>query len=93
SECISFVVGVGEFANKLQFNLYPNPTRDILNLEIAGVLGSSSLSVYDAMGALVRTEQINGATSIFSVTDLSVGTYMLVLRTNEIVVSKPFVKL
>lgn len=38
--------------------LYPNPARDVINLDLEGVSGKASISVYDIMGREISKEQI-----------------------------------
>ncbi len=93
SECVSFVVGVKEISNAIELSIYPNPTRDMLNLEVTGINGGFLFSVYDAIGSLLMSEQVNDSRTKLSVANLAVGPYMLVLHSNHVAISKSFVKM
>lgn len=92
SECISFVVGIEEIAQSIELNVYPNPTHDVLNVQVDGAVGICSFTVYNAMGRAVITKQISSSTAKFSVEELAAGTYMIALRSKHSMLTKSFVK-
>ena len=70
------------------FRLYPNPANDKLYIEteteVEGVV------VYDAFGRQQTTD--NGQQSIVDVSNLNAGVYFVMIKTNEGVVVKRFIK-
>ena len=70
------------------FLLYPNPANDKLYIEteteVEGVV------VYDAFGRQQTTD--NGQQSIVDVSNLNAGVYFVMIKTNEGVVVKRFIK-
>ncbi|KAA5538217.1 T9SS type A sorting domain-containing protein [Paenimyroides baculatum] len=71
------------------FNLYPNPTSDVLNISSKSGLEMKEIKITDLSGRIVKT--LNNATTI-NVSDLSAGTYLIDITTNEGKVSSKFVK-
>lgn len=64
------------------FLVYPNPTHDILNMELMGFLiNETEILLYDAFGKLVlrNTEKINKKQEL-SLKNLSYGVYTLVVQ-------------
>jgi len=71
------------------FNLYPNPTSDVLNISSKNGLDMKEIKITDLSGRIVKT--LNNATTI-NVSDLSAGTYLIDITTNEGKASSKFVK-
>lgn len=71
------------------FNLYPNPTSDVLNISSKNGLEMKEIKITDLSGRIVKT--LNNATTI-NVSDLSAGTYLIDITTNEGKASSKFVK-
>lgn len=71
------------------FNLYPNPTSDVLNISSKNGLEMKEIKITDLSGRIVRT--LNNATTI-NVSDLSAGTYLIDITTNEGKASSKFIK-
>ncbi|MFM7233578.1 MAG: VWA domain-containing protein, partial [Flavobacteriales bacterium] len=58
--------------------LYPNPARDIINLDYTGIPGP--IHIYNSMGQEVKSFFSNTDKHQFDVSDLPVGTYFLVMK-------------
>lgn len=71
------------------FNLYPNPTSDVLNISSKNGLEMKEIKITDLSGRVVRT--LNNVSTI-NVSDLSAGTYLIDITTNEGKASSKFVK-
>lgn len=73
---------------------YPNPTRDILNLEISGLnKGGLNYHLYDAQGRLLRKSPINELKSTINTSDLEPSVYYLkVMRGKKLIQSFKIVK-
>jgi hypothetical protein len=92
SECISFVVGVEEVNDTIELTIFPNPTRHFLNVAVNGASGNSSYWVYDALGRPVMSGQIMNSAIQVSVQEFTAGAYLIVVRTNQSVLTRSFVK-
>lgn len=92
SECVSFVVSVDEIFHNVELTVFPNPTRENLQLEVKGSNELFGLTIYDAMGNMVMTEAMNSSKTKLSVGHFANGTYVIVLRSNFSVFTKTFVK-
>jgi len=81
----SNATGLNDTENSaLQFSLWPNPASDITTLNIKKRnTASSTLSIYNNVGQLIRSEQLSENTHQFNVTDLCTGVYILVLTNEE----------
>lgn len=63
--------------NSFDFNLYPNPTNDLLY--IASPI-NGNVFIYALDGTLLRTESMNQSSMELNVSDLDAGTYLLKLN-------------
>jgi hypothetical protein len=63
----------------IQWNIFPNPVADQLQLQLSGedVPDRLQLQVLDAQGRLLRNEPFSGSTHTLSVADLPAGWYQL----------------
>jgi hypothetical protein len=75
--------------NELDFNLYPNPTRDRLTIEIPDGFTCNEIIVLNALGeiALHIITPFSGAFSA-DFTSLQTGTYTVQVFTNRGVLAK-----
>jgi len=73
-----------------QFNVYPNPTNDILNYEIPANYTVNSIEVYDISGKKINVTQ--GANQTINTTNLQNGLYFVKFMIDGTVVTKKFIK-
>ena len=74
------VAGSGDFDLKV----YPNPVRDVLQVEISGTIkGKATLSLFDLSGKLVRETGLDGQKAEIRMGDLARGTYILKYHDEE----------
>lgn len=81
-------LGTSEVSKKDIFRVYPNPTVDVVNFDVAGKI--NSVEVYDAAGKLVKTAK-DGAKSL-NVSALSKGSYVVKVQTENGVHTQKLIK-
>ena len=86
----NFATSVSEKRLAPQLVLYPNPTRDWLNIR-TGDAGSFELMVYDLQGKRLLNETAEGVYTL-DVQSLPAGVYLLQTRQNGLIQFKRFVK-
>ncbi|MFK7933207.1 MAG: T9SS type A sorting domain-containing protein [Saprospiraceae bacterium] len=84
--CVSDVVDIANLG--LNFNLYPNPVNDVLNIELDLIERSDiQLVVFNSVGQVIKEFYQKGATFLFQKTlntnDLATGIYFLKIRVGE----------
>jgi len=57
--------------------VYPNPTKDILNIDIPYAIGISKLKLYDVQGRFVMETSTNNTHEVMNIENLQSGVYML----------------
>jgi PKD repeat protein len=77
SLAFAFVIqGVNTVSNN-QISIYPNPTSNILYINLQGNIQKTRLEIIDAKGKLVLDEEINANASFVSTEQLSTGMYFI----------------
>lgn len=71
------------------FSIYPNPTDDFLNIELANNISLTKAEIYNSLGQLISNE----ISTKIDVSTLSKGTYYIKLSTKEgATITKTFLK-
>ena len=71
----SITTGIADNTNKVQFNAFPNPVKDLLTLKSPNALGT--IKVYSIAGKLVFTEIVKESETIIDVSAFSPGMYFV----------------
>jgi hypothetical protein len=75
---------IGIYENAMEsfvFSLYPNPTNDVITINIQEVMDKAmTLNIYNALGALVKTTDIEQNNQQLNVNDLNNGFYTVELK-------------
>lgn len=73
-------VGIEQYAgNSMQVNIYPNPAKDVLNLELKTQNGiqNTNLQITDMLGNIIRQVSTNSSQFSINIADLSDGVYFI----------------
>ncbi|UQB70183.1 T9SS type A sorting domain-containing protein [Epilithonimonas zeae] len=81
-------LAVAEAGKKDIFRVYPNPTVDVVNFDVAGKI--NSVEVYDVAGKLVKMSK-DGAKSL-NVSELGKGNYVVKVQTENASYTKKVIK-
>lgn len=76
--------GVG--LDELQSNsiiAYPNPTNNLLQVELNGWNGAAIVRIYNADGKMVAESNMTGTSQTFDFSGYSSGTYLIEIRSDE----------
>lgn len=77
------IINVSELSPETVYNIYPNPTSSILNIEGAGLNGTVGIRVLDIQGRQVQMENLRGPRMSLDMTELSNGIYIIELSDNS----------
>ena len=86
--------GINE-VNTTAINVHPNPTNDIINVSIENITSDVTITVYNSVGQVVymQNESVdNSLNTTINLGDLSNGTYILQVRSEEGIWMKRVVK-
>lgn len=85
----STTTGINQIAsNSNQLNIYPNPAKDILNVESLMLNANSTLVITDMLGNMVKQVSFNTQHITFNIGDLSEGIYNVNITNSDGVVNK-----
>lgn len=88
--CEMLVTTINEEVKETSFNLYPNPTTNFFNVEVAESFNGATVSIIDIVGKqVVLSTHGNGA---IDVSELPSGMYIIMIRKEGTVLSKRFIK-
>lgn len=95
---VPFAVGINSSQSFAEFNIYPNPSSDVFNVQIADAYrGNTTLTITDEMGRIIRSEKVQKnsdvLTSKFDLSTMPNGVYFLKVNTDDKMVTKRIVKL
>ncbi|MHC0441802.1 DUF7619 domain-containing protein [Flavobacterium sp. 3-210] len=85
-------LGTQDFEFSEYFNIYPTPTKDVLNINTKKETEKQALYVYDMLGQLVISVPHAENISNIDVSRLHAGNYILKIKTNFGVASLKFIK-
>ncbi len=77
-------VGIGNTAEALDFNIYPNPTNGLLHIEVDG---NSKVSITNAIGQTIKKVEINGHSTL-DLTNNAPGVYFIRIASENKVATK-----
>jgi len=77
---VSTCTGIESLNNDLISGIYPNPSNGLFNIT---TVNSLSIEVYDALGQLVKIENINSGTTTIDLSDKEKGLYFIKLKHNN----------
>jgi hypothetical protein len=77
----NFTLGSEDFIVE-SFKMYPNPTKERVVIELPAVVASGIVKVYDNLGRVVKNQKISAAHNTIDTSDLTVGLYTVVIRTD-----------
>ena len=71
-----------------KIRLYPNPSKDYINIDLAGYNDLEKLNVYDVYGNLIRQIRLIDRVDV---TELNSGTYFIEFKNNNSIYRKSFI--
>lgn len=85
----NFTVGTSQVEPKALLKVYPNPAKNLLNIESSA--GSATITLTNALGAVVKTANHNGGPLSIDVTDLNKGLYFVQVNADQEVTTQSVV--
>lgn len=66
-----------------KLNIYPNPVDNILHLQLSECGVDALVLIYDNMGRLVKSVQIQDNQNLINISELSSGSYTMIIHSND----------
>lgn len=78
--------------NILAFDIFPNPAQDFLTIQLPNEIMNGSIEVFDFLGRLVKSKQINKVDNKLNLNHLSQGVYLIRLISEGKIAVRKFIK-
>ena len=93
SACASFTVGENELIKYENFQIYPNPTTDELNIKFTQAYNSSlSIIIFSNIGEIVFEKTLTENEKNIDISSLPNGLYFVKLNSKEYIITKKIIK-
>lgn len=82
-DTVGTTIGIEEVEDWIGLEVFPNPTKDVLNVRLDGVDGLVDIRVYDLMGKVVLSERVSvsaGTVLKYPTSNFETGVYVLEVR-------------
>jgi hypothetical protein len=79
-------------ANNFDFNVYPNPAKDIFTLEILGLTNEANIIIYNNFGQQIKHLITSETIMQFNLMTFSNGVYYISVQTSAEKVTKKIIK-
>jgi len=76
----------------LDMNVYPNPARNVLNVEMTSAIKLINIKVYDALGKIIKDVDIENLQYQLDLSDYTNGIYFIGADNSEKTILKKFIK-
>lgn len=86
---VSKCTGLDEAVKTDEINIYPNPTREVLNVEIPA---PATITVYDKLGRLIMTKRVEPGKLELDIRELAEGVYTLKTDVQGLIRLHQFIK-
>lgn len=82
-ECVwnasTYVLGTGELANNIDFNIYPNPSQDVWHVNSSEII--DSIEIFDILGKRVAFINADNEAVTIDASSFDAGTYFATINT------------
>lgn len=85
------VLNTKEF-NNLEFDMYPNPTAESLNIQLSSGAEKAIVKFYDYTGKLALTKTVEDSNNKINVNSLSKGIYLVKVLSDDKIGTQRFIK-
>ncbi len=82
SVVVSLCTGIQSFANNQNISVYPNPSKEIINVDIEMINTPTKITVLNTLGQVLFIENITILHASFNISHFPVGLYILKAETN-----------
>ena len=80
------------FSKFIAIKIYPNPVKDVLNIEGLNVNSKTTISLNDMQGRALAKTTITGSTYAWNIKQLPAGNYYVRIEADKKITSLKFVK-
>ena len=83
-------VDIEEYYDPFQASIYPNPAKEVLNIDMQGEFENVILRIIDMAGKIVFSKEMTGNKEQIDLIDLNAGIYNLEINSIEHQITRVF---
>jgi PKD repeat protein len=87
TKCIDISTDVNQIS-QFKFNMYPNPSNGQFTIQTDEALVNTEVQIFNTIGELVATVQLNSSNTMINLSHLNSGVYMVKLSANNQVINQ-----
>ena len=87
TKCIDISTDVNQIS-QFKFNMYPNPSNGQFTIQTDEALVNQEVQIFNTIGELVATVQLNSSNTMINLSHLNSGVYMVKLSANNQVINQ-----
>lgn len=88
----STTLSTSEFNKLSDFNIYPNPSKSVLNISLPNKFSETKLEVFNILGAKVYSKNLSQLKTAINVSQWRSGVYLVRISTDNETITKRFIK-
>lgn len=69
--------------NTINLKVFPNPTKELLQIELFNELNNTELTLYNLLGEILLTKSVNVTKDVLNIGDLHTGVYFIEITNNK----------
>ena len=77
---LNLTLGADDFVME-SLKVYPNPSKEFFTVDLPDKVTKAEVKIYDAVGKLIKKQQISTIDNKIMTSDLTTGSYFMILRT------------
>lgn len=85
------IIGMEDFEST-EISLYPNPTADVLHIDIADSVQDLDVAIYNQLGQVQQSQKAQGSKVAVDVSTLADGVYVAQIKSGNKQITKKFIK-
>ena len=87
TKCIDITTDVNQIS-QFKFNMYPNPSNGQFTIQADEALVNTEVQIFNTIGELVATVQLNSSNTMINLSHLNSGVYMVKLSANNQIINQ-----
>ena len=83
TECYSIMVGINEITNSNNFQLFPNPTADVVTVQLNSTCNNCTIEISNVLGEILYTDELNLKSKICNLQSFPSCIYFIKVKSDK----------
>ncbi|MDB5282515.1 MAG: hypothetical protein JWO06_1590, partial [Bacteroidota bacterium] len=80
---VNQVTGISQLVEEIQFNVYPNPAKTDITVQLSALNGETFLSIKNVLGEVSMVKQLSALKTSINLSEFASGVYFVELKQGE----------